>query len=419
MGCLFGYYGTPVEGLLDRMAQRLSHRCKRGWERVSIDTAAGQRVEIGHGIPPWSDAGRVWSSASLSSAFGYSGVIFNLEKIFPSSPDKIDPVRGPSPPDSFFPASLAHDPDACLEALEGSFVAALATADGLRLIRDSSGIKALYWTAHRERIIFASEIKALFADDLVHRRMRISALPEYLTFSFVPSRMTMFEDVEELQPGHILRYHEGGVSTRRYFTFEDHEWNGEDGLSPEFYASSVRSDLEESVKECLAATDQLPAVNLSGGIDSSAVLAVAASQRPDHAFKTFSVHFGSGYANENQFVSLMVDRYHTDHTWLEVKPAKFLKRMKQIIWILDDPIGDPVTVPNFLLAEAAGSAGNVVLNGEGGDPCFGGPKNIPMLLAALYGPEDGANSDGWLERSYLQSFKKCFSDLKALLSRMF
>jgi asparagine synthetase B (glutamine-hydrolysing) len=74
-----------------------------------------------------------------------------------------------------------------------------------------------------------------------------------------------------------------------------------------------------------------------------------------------------------------------------------------------------VTVPNYLLAQAAAQVADVVLNGEGGDPCFGGPKNLPMLLARLYGPLPGDPPTGWLERNYLRAFQRGYQDLGVLL----
>jgi asparagine synthase (glutamine-hydrolysing) len=76
---------------------------------------------------------------------------------------------------------------------------------------------------------------------------------------------------------------------------------------------------------------------------------------------------------------------------------------------LDDPIGDPLTTPNLLLGRAAASHAGVILNGEGGDPCFGGPKNVPMLLHELYGAAESR------ETAYLRSFQKCYDDLPRLL----
>jgi len=224
----------------------------------------------------------------------------------------------------------------------------------------------------------------------------------------------MFEGIKELQPGSLLCFRNGQAQVQRHFRFEKY-------AAETNCPALVRTALEQSVTECLAVRpDKLPAVFLSGGIDSSAVLAVAAQQLPKariptSRIPTFSAHFGAEYARENEFIQLMVNRYHTDHHWLEIRPDGFLERLREIIWRLDDPIGDPVTVPNYLLAQAASQAADVVLNGEGGDPCFGGPKNIPMLMARLYGPLPGEPSTGWLERNYLRAFQRCYQDLSALL----
>lgn len=427
MGCLFGYCGKPESGLLARMAGLLSHRSARGWEHIRLEVADGLVVEIGHGIAPWCASSHVAAYSKEKLAMGYSGVLFNHEQLKRAA--RIDPsgaaggMRSSALADGWenaftaeLLASMAPNPQETIAAMEGCFVAALSKGGELYLVRDPAGVKALYWTRNRERLVFASEIKALFADGLVQRRMRMGALPEYLTFSFIPGEGTMFEGIRELQPGNILTYREGCVSLRRNFVFEDCEWNGGSQIREGEFVDRVREDLEISVDECCQSNGHDPSVFLSGGIDSSAVLAVAARRQPDRPIRTFSVHFGTGYANENEFISMMVDKYATNHTWLEIRPKRFLNKMRQIIWYLDDPIGDPITVPNFLLAEAAAQEGTLVLNGEGGDPCYGGPKNIPMMLARLYGPLDDGANDAWLERDYLLSYRKCFTDLSRMLS---
>jgi asparagine synthase (glutamine-hydrolysing) len=449
MGCLFGYCGTPANGLLERMAELLNHRCARGWERAWLKLSDGPVVEIGHGIAPWAAEPHVTANEEQHLALGYSGYISNGEEVCGEKGNPHDPrigcdvgvlpagsaASGWNPglktDNSFSPyagggqrevplvaqllTAFRTNAEDRLEALEGAFVSALAHGDRFILLRDPSGVKVIYWTVHKDRFVFASEIKALFADPSVPRKMRMGALPEYLTFSFVPGEGTMFENIQELQPGTMLQYRGGEVSIRRHFVFENMEWNGQGRHSEEEYAERLRVDLERSVHDCCAVSSEPPAVFLSGGIDSSAVLALTALKYIDIPVQTFSVHFGSKYANENDFVSMMVNSCNTKHTWLEIRPSRFIRRMRRIIWNLDDPIGDPITVPNFLLAEAASKVTNVVLNGEGGDPCFGGPKNIPMLLADLYGPLPGESPKAWLERNYLLSYRKCFSELDRML----
>lgn len=411
MGCLFGYYGSPLPGLLDSMASLLSHRCKQGWERITHNFRHELTVEMGRGIAPWSlpQQAHLGQDVRHGVVFGYSGVLFNPELA-------IDASAAGASRNGRVRDGLRKNPAAVLKELDGAFVGALATKDILHLIRDPAGIKALYWSVHAGRLVFASEIKALFADPDVERTMRISALPEYLTFSYIPGAGTMFDGIEELQPGHLLKLEHGNVSIERHFRFEDLEFEPPSHYDPKEHAALVRETLEQEVQACCNTVQQPPAVFVSGGIDSSAVLAVAAQKAVGEKLKTFSVHFGEGYVNENEYVSLMVDRYRTDHTWLEIKPSRFLDRMREIFWYLDDPIGDPITTPNFLMAEAASRHTGLVLNGEGGDPCFGGPKNIPMLLAQIYGPGPGEQRGSWLEREYLLSYRKCFSDLPRLLA---
>jgi asparagine synthase (glutamine-hydrolysing) len=124
---------------------------------------------------------------------------------------------------------------------------------------------------------------------------------------------------------------------------------------------------------------------------------------------TFSVSFGADYANELPFSTMVAEHCGTDHRVVELSPKVVLHHLDDSITELSDPIGDPLTVPNALLFRAASEHVGVVLNGEGGDPCFGGPKNLPMLLSELY-PGGGGR-----EASYLRAHLKCYDDLPELL----
>ncbi len=416
MGCLFGYVGKPDNKLLDRMGRLLRHRTYNGVERVVISRPDGAVVEIGRGVAPWTVGPHLFCDKARHIAFGHCGTLFRVPGAS-TSPAESSQEYSRHLPERFkgLADALQRDAARALTSLEGCFTAVCARGNELFLARDAAGVKALYWTRHRDRLLFASEIKALFADPDVPRRLRIGALPEYFTFSFVPGEGTMFEDVRELQPGTVLTYANGNVSVTRHFLFEGLEWDGKHRPPEQPFVDQMREDLEESVRECCTLSKNPPAVFLSGGIDSSAVLAVLANRLPDTRVKTFSIHFGKKYANENEYVSMMIDRYGTDHTWLEIQPKRFMRRMREIVWKLDDPIGDPITVPNYLISEEASKVTNLVLNGEGGDPVLGGPKNIPMLLAQLYGPLPGEASEDYLERNYLHSYRKCFSDLTHLL----
>jgi asparagine synthase (glutamine-hydrolysing) len=134
----------------------------------------------------------------------------------------------------------------------------------------------------------------------------------------------------------------------------------------------------------------------------------------DGPVATFSISFGPEYANELPFSSLVAHHCGTEHRVIEVAPEAVLHNLDDSVGLLGDPIGDPLTVPNSLLFREAAAVSGVMLNGEGGDPCFGGPKNLPMLLAELYG--DPAAASLARERAYLRAHLKCYDDLPAMLA---
>jgi asparagine synthase (glutamine-hydrolysing) len=115
-----------------------------------------------------------------------------------------------------------------------------------------------------------------------------------------------------------------------------------------------------------------------------------------------------------EFSSLVAAHCQTEHHILEITPNQMWELHAEAMALLDDPIGDPLTVPNLILGRAAKQSVNVILNGEGGDPCFGGPKNQPMLLTNLYQSADPATAPD-LVAAYLASYQKCSTDLPRLL----
>lgn len=399
MGCLFGYCGPPAPGLLEAMAQRLVHRCHSGWEKTQLTLKNNETVEVGHGISSWQSHSQV--AATQQTLLAYAGVLFNL------------------PADSITP--LPQHIDEIKNTFTGAFTLAYAAAGadkqkpGFYLLRDHAGIKVIYWTICQNRLLFASEIKALFADTAMPRRLRPGALLEYLSFSFVPGSATMFENIHELQPGTLLGYQDGQVTLKRHFQFEQQEADVVQSEPSLDFVTATRSALETSVQECCESVAATPGIFISGGLDSSSVLAVACRQQSAQKLPTFSVHFGAEYPNENEFIRLITERYQTEHHWLEIRPEQFLPKLREVIWRLDDPIGDPVALPNYLMAQAAARITPLILNGEGGDPCLGGPKNIPMLLTQLYGPAPQESSVNWLEQQYLRSFQRCYEDLQQLI----
>ncbi len=125
---------------------------------------------------------------------------------------------------------------------------------------------------------------------------------------------------------------------------------------------------------------------------------------------TYAINFGPKYPNELTFSSLVAEHCGTCHHILTVTGKEIRDTLMDTMRAVDDPIGDPLTVPNLLLGRQAAKDTDVILNGEGGDPCFGGPKNQSLLLHEFYTPDDSR------EAAYLRSYQKCYDDLPQLLS---
>lgn len=302
----------------------------------------------------------------------------------------------------------------------GMFVAAIF--DGreaqprLLLLRDPLGGRgALYYALKNHTLAFSSTLRSLRRWSALTLEPNLATVRDYLTYAFVPGEETLLQDCFELLPGWTLeaRLDRDGrlqMQKREYWSLREGEWD--DNAPVEVYSQPLRLLLEEAVAERLPPSGPV-SVLLSGGLDSSAITALTtrATSGPVH---TFSISFGPEYKDELPFSSMVAQHCRTNHHVLTVSGAEIAAHLEETTARLDSPTGDPLTVPNFLLDRAASQASDVVLNGEGGDPCFGGPKNLPMMLHELYG--DAGSAHLAREGNYLRSYQKCYDDLPQLFT---
>jgi asparagine synthase (glutamine-hydrolysing) len=282
----------------------------------------------------------------------------------------------------------------------GAYARAWSDGHALHLARDPIGHRSLFWARRDDgTVAFASSVGLLDAP----MRLNRDALPAYLSCAYVPGEVTLLEGVHAVSPGVELTVHP--VGTERTTTWSlpasaaSHE--PEDALR-----AALRRDLEDAVDRALP--DGPVAASLSGGIDSSLVVALAARRR---RVTTLSITFGPEHRDELAFSSAVAKHVGAEHRVITVTPSDVAARFDATVAALSEPNGDPLTVPNAMLFEAAADLGGVLLNGEGGDPSFGGPKNAPMLLSELYGDDDPLA----LERAYLLAHQKCWDELDAML----
>lgn len=296
-----------------------------------------------------------------------------------------------------------------IAAADGMFALAITDGPDLVLVRDHVGARTLFHAHSPAGWAASTSLRALRRWPALRTGLHLPAVRDFLTFAYLPGRDTMLHGVHEVLPGRCLRLRPDGTS--REETYWEPEAVTDDRQAAE-HALALRALLEQAVARRLPQGEPV-AVLLSGGIDSSLVTALAAKLH-DHPVRTYSISFGDTAPNELGYSGLVAAHCRTEHRVLTVPGATVAARLADTVGLLDSPVGDPLTVPNALLAEAVAADGaTVALNGEGGDPVFGGPKNLPMLIFELFrgdpAPEARANA-------YIDSYRKCHADLPALLT---
>jgi len=260
--------------------------------------------------------------------------------------------------------------------LDGMF--AFATWDKRRerliLGRDRMGKKPLYYWRSAEVFVFASEIKGVLAHPDVPCELNPRAIDAYLTFGYVPTPHTFFAGIKSLPPAHVLTLEPGGEPViERYWQLQV---PGLDGASRTFdlgldeAAGEVRRLLTEAIRRRLIADVPLGAF-LSGGVDSSAIVALMAGVMGEPV-KTFTMGFEDrdGF-DERPYARAVAERFGTEHHEEVVHPDA-VELVERLVWHHDQPFGDSSAVPTFLLNQVARRHVTVALSGDGGDELFAG-----------------------------------------------
>ena len=278
-----------------------------------------------------------------------------------------------------------HSPVEMARRLDGMFGIAVWDERRGRLVlaRDRVGKKPLYYWCSGGKLVFGSELKAVFADPSVPRRLDPDAIPAYLTFGYVPTPRTFFEGVRSLPPGHVLTFEPGGEPVlERYWQppVAGRGGTSELDLSLDEAAAEVRRLLEAAVRERLVSDVPLGAF-LSGGIDSSAIVGIMAGQI-DRPVQTFTIGFEDqeGF-DERPYGRMVAERHGAEHHEFVVNPDA-VDLVEKLVWHHDQPFGDSSAVPTYLLSEVTRSQVTVALSGDGGDEAFAGYERFVAGLAA-------------------------------------
>jgi len=273
--------------------------------------------------------------------------------------------------------------------LRGMFGLALWDAKRERLVigRDRIGEKPLYVRREANRLLFASELKAILQVDDVSRRLSLDSLQEYLAVGYVPAPLTMIEGIEKILPGHCLVVESGRIEDQKYW---DVPFGQTEQHSEQEWIELLREKLLETVKSQLVSDVPLGAF-LSGGIDSSTIVA-AMARMTGQPVKTYSIGYGGdqSYYNELPYAKIVAKAFGTDHHEIVVRP-EVSALLPKLMWHMDEPTADSACLTTYLISRLARESVTVILSGVGGDELFGGYRrylgdNLHRTYRLLPGP---------------------------------
>jgi len=415
MGAVFGYTGPPDDRLTQAMSAALRHRGP-----LDLHLASNGESTIGLRGPQQTRSLGVVSPALFESpderlSVTLCGWVTGVDDRELARAARESSTR-------FYEALLRQyrlEGPQVVAKIRGAFLLVLRDGATLHLSRDGAGNRTLFYAQHSGRWCFGIEPKAITTLPGFSKRIRPAALAQYLACSFVPGSGTMLEGLYELQAGHTVTLApQREPVVQRWFHFEREEPAESlqavtNGAIDDRAVGEFRDQFAQAISERIPRGEPV-GVFLSGGLDSSIVTAELARQIGGRNVRTWAIHFGPKYAHELEFARAVAERHGTRHEEVLIQPRRFAPRLRQMIWHLDDPIGDPITQPNFELAAHASEEVRYIFNGEGGDPCYGGPKNIPMMLQHWYGGVD--RDPNFRERQYLQSYRRAWEEIDFLLN---
>ena len=262
--------------------------------------------------------------------------------------------------------------DRFVERLNGMYGFALWDSKSRRFVlgRDRLGVKPLYYTTNNGCLVFASELKAILEIPGFSVSVDMVALEAYLSLGYVPAPLTLVQGIRKLPPASLLTVEAGKISISRYWSPPDSVDTGPDEQE---WSTSLRESLERSVRAQMVSDVPIGAF-LSGGIDSSAVVAFMAKHSAQPV-RTYSIGFeGTGAEslyNELPYARQVSELFGTDHQEIIVTPD-VVRLLPRLIWHLDEPIADSALVTTYLVSEFAAKDVKVILSGVGGDELFGG-----------------------------------------------
>lgn len=372
-----------MENAIESMVSSLGHR---GPDDSGSWFDLSNKVILGHtrlAIQDLSVNGsQPMHSSSSRFVIAFNGEIynhFNIRNNLQNSLARKLPWKGSSDTETILAAIENWGLQKSLEMARGMFAFAIfdKVKKKLFLVRDRFGEKPLYYGLVNSNFVFGSELKAVKAFPQFDNQVNRSALAEYLRYGYIPSPLSIYDGINKLQPGHIIEIeiHDNQFSIKKpkkYWGLENIVPKEKDDLyTDEIEAlDSLESALKSSIQEQMISDVPLGAF-LSGGVDSSSIVALMQENRTDRV-KTFTVGFEEDEFDESMHASQIANHLNTDHTEFKLSSVEAQAVIPSIPEIYDEPFSDSSQIPTYLISQIARQKVTVSLSGDAGDEIFGG-----------------------------------------------
>jgi asparagine synthase (glutamine-hydrolysing) len=362
-------FGGPVEQeTVARMCALMEHRGPdsrgvRGAEGAAIGAQRLAIIDVAHGDQPVTNEDGSVIAALNGEIYNFAELRERLVRAGHSFRSHVDTEV------------LAHlyeeHGERMVDQLRGMFAFAIwdTRRRQLLLARDRPGKKPLFWARRGDRVWFASEVRALFADPELRPEVEPRAIDAYLALQYVPHPLSAFRGVHKLPPATTLSISADGEREERYWSLDYTAKVAGIGLGFDDAKERVRAAISEATRIRLMSEVPLGAF-LSGGVDSSAIVACMAEHMSEPV-KTFSIGFPEREFDELEYARKVAERFGTEHREFVVEPDA-LSIMPKLARHYGEPYADPSAIPSFYLSELTKQHVTVALNGDGGDESFAG-----------------------------------------------
>jgi len=374
-----GYIGESRPELLEPMCASMIHRGPDDsgtWFDVEKKIGLGHRrlsildlTSAGH-QPMGSVDGKIWLS--------YNGEIYDCVKHRSDLIKRGYNFRGNSDTEVLLYLYEVYGDD-FLKRINGMFSLAIwdSRRERLLLARDHAGVKPLYYWRSGERLFFSSELKSLLQVPEIPRELNKETLGTYLTLLWVPGNTTMLKGIEKLEPGHMLVWERGEIKISQWFTID---YSPENGVAEAEWIERVESEFMAVIERQMVSDVKVGAF-LSGGLDSSAIVAAMRNLNPDSKISCYTTAYDSndlkreGIIDDLPYAKKVAKSLGVDLNLVEMTP-KVVELLPKMVFQMEEPDADPSAILTYLIAKLAHEDGTkVLMSGTGGDEVLFGYRS--------------------------------------------